>query len=684
MSRLTAFSWRFGMVERNALQQAGDGGRRIARCHRMPYGAALEPSGAVRFRLWAPAHARIAVAFEDGGAWPLQPVDDGWHELVTDRARAGSRYQFVLPNGLRVPDPASRFQPNDVHGPSEVINPAAYPWRDDGWIGRPWTEAVLYELHVGAFTPAGTFSAAIERLDHLARLGVTAVEIMPVGDFPGRRNWGYDGVLPYAPDASYGRPEDLKGLVEAAHARGLMVLLDVVYNHFGPDGNYLGAYAPQFFTERHHTPWGAAINYDGPDSRPVRDFVVHNALYWLEEFHFDGLRLDAVHAIADDSPEHILTEIARRARAAISDRPLHLVLENEENEARRLTRDADGRPCHYIAQWNDDVHHGLHVAATGEAGGYYADYRGRTDLLARSLAEGFAFQGEVMAYRDSPRGEPSAMLPPEAFVAFIQNHDQIGNRAFGERITALASSAAVRAIAAIYLLLPQVPLLFMGEEWGATQPFPFFCDFSGELAEAVRRGRRAEFARFPEFQAPAARDRIPDPQADSTFAAAKLRWNELALPEHAEWRELYRRLLATRRDSIAPLLPRLAGNAGSYTLLADNAFVVRWQAADDTVLCLAANLGDATDAKVPPTVGQIIWQEGEFGEDGSFGAWSLRWSIELPLEAMLGLDDAAITAASAEVPPAGDPPNAPEPAAEPHPEAPPIVAVTASTSGRAA
>jgi maltooligosyltrehalose trehalohydrolase len=349
---------------------------------------------------------------------------------------------------------------------------------------------VIYELHVGTFTPEGNFQAIIGKLDYLVDLGVTAIEMMPIADFPGRRNWGYDGVLPFAPDSIYGRPDDLKALVDAAHACGIMVFLDVVYNHFGPDGNYLAAYAPQFFNNNRTTPWGAAINYDGPHSRPVRDFAIHNALYWIKEFHLDGLRLDAVHAITDLGPRHLLDELAERVRAAAGARHVHLILENEENAATTLLRNARGQPLHYTAQWNDDLHHVLHVAATGEAAGYYREYKGDTDKLGRALAEGFAFQGEMMAYRGKPRGESSAHLPPGAFVAFIQNHDQIGNRAFGDRLGRIAPPEAVRAVAAMYLLAPQTPMLFMGEEWGASHPFPFFCDFGGELSGAVRNGRR--------------------------------------------------------------------------------------------------------------------------------------------------------------------------------------------------
>jgi malto-oligosyltrehalose trehalohydrolase len=558
----------------------------------------------------------------------MAAIGDGWHELETDRAAAGSMYQFVFAEGARVPDPASRFQPRDVHGPSEVIDPAAYEWRDAGWKGRPWHEAAIYELHIGAFTPHGTFLAAIDKLDHLTQLGITAIEIMPVADFAGSRNWGYDGVLLYAPDSSYGRPEDLKALVDAAHERGLMVFVDVVYNHFGPDGNYLRLYAPQFFTSRHKTPWGDAVNYDGESSANVREFVIQNALYWLEEYHFDGLRLDAVHAIIDDSPKDLLTELAERVRAAFTGRPVHLILENEQNQASRLERKPGDGPRWHTAQWNDDVHHVLHIAVTGEESGYYADYKSDTDKLGRALAEGFAFQGELMQYSGRRRGEPSAHLPPDAFVAFIQNHDQIGNRAFGERLGALAPPEAVRAAASVYLLLPQIPMLFMGEEWNAAEPFPFFCHFDGELGEAVRKGRREEFARFPEFQDPVKRARIPDPQAWETFASAKLNWEDARSAENAEWIDFYRRAFEARRRHIVPQLATMTGNACRYEIIGDGAVVVRWRLPERGVLTLAANLSKARVTNFPRANGVLVWQQGETGADGAFGPWAVRWSVE--------------------------------------------------------
>ena len=592
----------------------------------MPFGAEMQGDGSVRFRLWAPSHA--AISMELGGRpIPMARMADGWHELVTREASAGTHYRFILPDGLRVPDPASRHQPEDVHGPSMVVDPTSHAWQDAAWRGRPWEEAVIYELHLGAFTPEGTFRAAIERLDHLVALGVTAIQIMPVAEFPGRRNWGYDGVMPFAPDGTYGHPNDMKALVDAAHARGLMVFLDVVYNHFGPEGNYLHAISPAFFTNRHTTPWGAAIDFTGATSRPVRDFMIHNALYWIEEFNLDGLRLDAVHAILDDGPVHLLDELAQRIRSAVPHRPVHLILENEENEASRLARREDGDPRTYTAQWNDDVHHVLHVAATGEGSGYYADYRGDTPKLARALAEGFAFQGDHMPYRGHSRGEPSANLPPSAFVAFIQNHDQVGNRAFGDRLDALAPPEAMRAIAAAYLLLPQIPMLFMGEEWAATQPFPFFCDFGPDLADAVRNGRREEFARFPEFQDPAMRERIPDPMAETTFGSAKLRWDDTTSGPHAERLGWYRRILATRHAEIVPRMAAIR-RGGRALPHGEGCVSVIWPIeGTGEALHLLANLSGNASGMMAPVPGRVIWHEGDRIGDGAIAPWMVRWSI---------------------------------------------------------
>jgi malto-oligosyltrehalose trehalohydrolase len=614
---------------RGVLDLVRQGSARSRRAHTMPFGAEIRLDGSVRFRVWGPSHSSVSVELNHGDALiPMRQLEGGWHELVTDQAHVGSRYSLVLPDGTRVPDPASRFQPEDVHGPSEAVDPTAYRWRNVSWRGRPWEQAVVYELHIGTYTPEGSFRAVIEKLDYLAALGVTAIELMPIADFAGRRNWGYDGVALYAPDASYGRPEELKELIDAAHERGLMVLLDVVYNHFGPEGAYIHTVAPETFTQRHQTPWGAAINTDGEGSGVVRELFIQNALYWIREFYLDGLRLDAVHALIDDSPKHLLEELAERVRAAEPDRHIHLVLENEENAATLLTRESDGKPRWYSAQWNDDVHHVLHVAATGETQGYYADYQGDTVKLGRALAEGFAFQGELMPYRGHARGQPSAALQPVAFVAFIQNHDQIGNRAFGERLAALTRADSLRAIAAVYLLLPQIPMLFMGEEWGTVRPFQFFCDFGADLAQAVRKGRRAEFARFPEFQDPATRERIPDPTAEATFLASKLDWSELTREPHSGWYAWYRRLLDLRHREI---VPRLRGirRGGRFAVLGPGAVIVHWSIEESDVaeLVIETNLGDAPAGGFRQKSGRVLWQEGRVGEDGVFGPYSLRCSF---------------------------------------------------------
>jgi 1,4-alpha-glucan branching enzyme/maltooligosyltrehalose trehalohydrolase len=604
----------------------------------MPFGAEYRQDGSVRFRLWAPTARRIELRLENVGKanrFPLQRCAQGWFELITDAAKPGAFYRFQIDDGQKVPDPASRFQPRDVHGPSEVINPHAFDWQDDAWLGRRWEEAVIYELHVGGFTQAGTFSSACARLDYLADLGVTALELMPVADFPGRRNWGYDGVYQFAPDSTYGRPEDLKKFVQSAHARGMMVLLDVVYNHFGPEGNYLGLYAPQFFTDRHHTPWGNAIDFDGAASRAVRDFFINNALYWLNEYRIDGLRLDAVNAILDDSTPDILTELADVVRSTIEPgRHVDLILENDRNQSHYLQRTKQCRPRTYSAQWNDDIHHTLHVVVTGEKDGYYSDYSDRpVDRLGRCLAEGFAYQGEVSIYRNGEkRGEPTTGLPPTAFVSFLQNHDQIGNRAFGERILTIADPRAVRAASAILLLSPQTPLLFMGEEFGAQTPFLFFCDFEKDLAAAVTAGRRNEFARFARFSDPAAREGIPDPNDLTTFEISRLDWEVVTQAAHQEWLCLYRNLLALRSRHIVPHLSNGCDISASYKTRGDRGLAATWIFPDYGKLTLLANLGADPLSGFASPDSQIIYASEEVRENelqrGKLPAWSVVWFLK--------------------------------------------------------
>lgn len=576
------------------------------------------------FRLWAPLQQAVSLKIENSPAVSMAPGTDGWFSANVDGAGAGTLYKFVLDGGLEVPDPASRFQPHGPHGMSEVIDSETYAWRTGEWPGRRWEEAVIYELHVGTFTPEGTFLALIDRLDHLQSLGITALQLMPVNDFPGERGWGYDGVLPYAPHERYGRPEDLKALIDAAHERGLCIFLDVIYNHFGPDGNYLPTYAP-LFTDKHKSPWGQGINYDGEGSQFVREFVIQNALYWLREFHVDGLRFDAVHAIVDDSREHLLKQMARYIRTDISGRHIHLIVENEDNNSALLFRNNFGKPELYTAQWNDDIHHVLHVAATGEDFGYYADYAGDPGKIGRGLAEGFVFQGEHMPYRGSARGQPSDGLPPTAFIAFIQNHDQIGNRAFGDRLNETAPAYAIRAMAAIYLLSPQIPMLFMGEEWDARQPFPYFCDFNDDLNEIVRKGRREELSRLPGFSDGDGAASAPDPTRRETFLSAKLDWQAATSGEGARRLAHYRDLLAVRRSEIIPRLSGIGGGGSDYdargTLVA-----VSWALGDGTSLRLLANVGAEAVADVAPPQGRIIWTQGELASD-RLAAWSVIWSI---------------------------------------------------------
>jgi len=606
----------------------------------MMFGSAVLPTGGVRFNLWAPSATGVKLCLDPGQnqkILTMQTEADGWFGLETVKAKAGSLYLFRVNRELFVPDPASRFQPRDVHGPSQVVDPGAFDWHDDNWRGRPWEEAVIYEVHIGSFTTAGTFAGLMDQLGYLVDLGVTCLELMPVADFPGQHSWGYDGVFPFAPDSKYGRPEDLRKLVESAHAHNLMVLLDVVYNHFGPEGNYLHSYAAPFFTDRYQTPWGPAINFSGPNSHWVRQFFIENGLYWLEEYHFDGLRLDAVHAIHDNSSPHVLEEFALAVRQHFgTDRHIHLILENDCNEARYLERRPDGRPRLYTAQWNDDFHHTLHVLLTGETQGYYADYAEEPCRhLGRCLAEGFAYQGESSAYRDGEkRGEQSRHLPPLAFIPFLQNHDQVGNRAFGERLVVLTSAEPLQAALAILLLSPSPPLLFMGEEWGCSQPFHYFCDFEPELAALVTNGRHREFARFPQFTDPETRGRIPDPASGSTFASVILDRRNLNQPDGIQWLEFYQHLLVLRHREIIPLLPGIRPGA-TWQVDHGTMLEVHWPHAEGSRLQLVANLDSQPRPDVPLPPLPCLYATHETGERivaAGLPPWSVFWFLAPPPE----------------------------------------------------
>lgn len=563
----------------------------------LAFGASPLPSGATRFRFWAPAQTHVNVEVDGVLPVPMRAVGDGWFEAELS-CEPGARYFYRLANGLAVPDPASRAQADDVHGPSLVIDPRDYEWRHAGWRGRPWHETVLYELHVGAF---GGFAGVQAALPILADLGVTAVELMPINDFPGERNWGYDGVLPFAPDRSYGTPDELKALVDAAHGIGLMMFLDVVYNHFGPDGNYLSAYAPQFFRDDIATPWGAAIDFRRPE---VRRYFTENALYWLQEYRFDGLRFDAVHAISEAD---WLDEMAAEVRRSVEPgRRVHLVLEHDGNVADHLRRDFD-------AQWNDDAHHVLHALLTGESDGYYADYADRPARhLARALAEGFVYQGDTSAYRSGEaRGTPSSDLPPTSFVLFLQNHDQIGNRPFGDRLTEHVAPDMLEAAIALQLLCPHVPMIFMGEEDATRSPFLYFTDHAGDLAEAVREGRRREFAGFKGFAPGEGTSSIPDPNEPATFAQSRLAPDaEYGTARH----RLYRELLGVRREW---LTPRLAGARSLGASFVEPATVVaRWRMGDGATLVLACNLG-REPAQIERVQGDLLYESSPGAADAA-------------------------------------------------------------------
>ncbi|MGF9563475.1 malto-oligosyltrehalose trehalohydrolase [Neorhizobium sp. BT27B] len=595
------------------------------------WGAEYVAAGEVRFRLWAPGQKEVQLRL-NGEDTAMSASQDGWFEILATGVEPGAEYQFVLDDGLAIADPASRAQKGDVHGPSLVIDPTDYPWHTTGWNGRPWEEAVIYELHIGTFTAGGTFRSAIERLPYLAKLGITAVEIMPVAQFGGTRGWGYDGVLLYAPHSAYGPPEDFKAFVDAAHQHGLMVLLDVVYNHFGPDGNYLPACAPEFFHPDTPTPWGAAIAYDKP---AVRSFFLENALYWLEEFNLDGLRFDAVDQIRDDSEKHFLIEVAETIRAENPGRHIHLTTEDNRNITSLHERGEDGAVPHHTGEWNDDFHNVIHVIASGETDAYYKDFaKNPHKHLARVLAEGFAHQGEVAASTGKKRGNTSTHQPPTAFVDFIQNHDQVGNRALGERLLTLAGEDKVKALMTVLLLSPHIPLLFMGEEFGEDRPFLFFTDFHGDLAKIVREGRRKEFAGHAGFrEGEGDTSDIPDPNAKKTFDACKLDWDKLEKDIGRNWTGFVEDMLTLRHEKIVPLLGEARGHAGKVLSVEGGTIAVSWKLGDAT-LSMAANLSDEA-AQQPQLAGKIIHEttSGKAGNraganDGLLPPWNVVVTID--------------------------------------------------------
>jgi len=498
----------------------------------------------VRYRIWAPGKEVTAVISSAiGGSLrelPLGLEPQGYWAGIDSQGRAGDRYQYRF-DGRDWPDPASRFNPDGVHGAAQVIDPRDYCWGDATWNAPALSDLVIYELHVGTFTPEGTFRGAIEKLDHLVELGVTALEIMPVADFPGKRNWGYDGVSLYAPARIYGTPNDLRALIDAAHGHGLAIVLDVVYNHLGPDGNYLGAYSRDYFNPKHKTPWGDGFNFE---LQPVRDFFLENIAYWRREFHIDGFRLDATHAIADSSQRHILAELSELAHSLGA----FVCAEDERNEVRLLESCQSGG-LGLDAIWSDDFHHIVRVMLTGSREGYYASYQGTAEELAAALAHGWLLAGEARQPQSLGAFGAADQFAPSQFIFCISNHDQIGNHAFGSRLSQLIAPAAFRAASALLCLAPYTPLILMGQEWAASTPFLFFTDHEPALGRKVTEGRRAEFREFAAFHDPQAREKIPDPQAEETFLRSKLDWNEVNKEPHAGVLRLYRELFRLRRES---------------------------------------------------------------------------------------------------------------------------------------
>lgn len=603
---------------------------------RLPFGANVVDDG-VRFRVWAPASRSVDVVIYGPDAERVKPLaaeDDGWFSATVPGLGAGARYKYRLDDKDAFPDPASRAQPDGVHDASAVVDPS-FRWTDDGWRGVPADDLVIYELHVGTATEAGTFDALIERLDEIVALGANAVEPMPIAEFPGARNWGYDGVFLYAPESSYGGAEAFRRFVDAAHARGLAVILDVVYNHLGPEGNYLHAITGgQYFTGRHHTPWGDAIDYA---RQPVREFAIQNALYWAHEYHVDGLRMDATHAILDDSDQHVLQELAERVRGSLpADRHFVLIAEDERNERRVLLPAPEG--CGLDGVWADDLHHQLRRHTAGDHEAYFSDYTGSADDIVRTLRQGWFYTGQVSKNHEAPRGTPADGLPPRAFVHCIQNHDQVGNRAFGDRLTESISLDVYRAASALLLLSPYTPLLWMGQEWGATTPFQYFTDHPEELGKLVTEGRRKEFGKFSAFADPAVRERIPDPQAVTTFQNSRLNWDERERAPHAGILALYRELLRLRRTH--PALRRRDRDSFAVAALGEHGIGLRRTAEDGGALLLvvsfqgplSVDLGAMDETRAPAGRWELLLSSEEARFGGEAEGELVRLSPEGRLE----------------------------------------------------
>lgn len=592
----------------------------LRRRYFMPFGAQVLEGGRIRFRLWAPAAERVDLLLETthGGSVtiPMACTEAGWYELTSDRATAGDLYRYRIHGFGEVPDPASRYNPQGVHGPSQVLEPGQFVWNDRGWRGRPWEEAIIYQLHLGAFTPQGTFAAARERLDYLVDLGVTAIQLLPVGAFAGAHNWGFDGVLPFAPAASYGHPDDLKELIQAAHHKGLMVLLDLACHYFGPEGNYLSVYAPEFFARQATNLAGRSIDVTLPGGR---EFIIHNALYWLEEFHLDGLRLNA--ALFQDEQEQadLLAALARAVREGPGKhRHCHLLLSHDRRAARYLRWADHSDPRHYEAVWNNAAQQAMQDVLTGAPSGAVTAAQ-PLDQLGACLSRGGA------------AGESEPLLPT-AFVTFLQDYAQIGNQALGERLHQLTPPRPLGAMVATSLLAPMPPALFMGEEFAAAQPFLYFCDFNPHLVKDVAINRRKSFAHLKGFRTARTRARIPDPMDPATFQRCKLDWSSVQRSPHADWLYFYRRLLAVRRREITPRLSGMHEDRIRYLLSGDRGLSIQWTLGDDSLLTLLANYGPAPLDGLQAPAGTVLWSEpGDAAttlSQGRLPAWSVVWFLQ--------------------------------------------------------
>lgn len=582
------------------------------------FGADVLQDETVRFRLFGPAakHAQLVLSDREL-ILDMMSTGDGWHELTTDRAGVGSRYLFQLPSGKQVPDPASRFQPDGARHGSQVIDPSHFQWSDDAWRGHAWEMSVLYELHVGTFTSDGTFRAAIDKLEHLHELGINTVEIMCVAEFAGRWSWGYDPLLLFAPSSNYGTPDDMRAFVDAAHRIGISVMLDVVYNHFGAEGNFLPLYFPDIYSSRYETPWGKSLNFDGPDSKVVREFIIGNAFYWIHEFHIDGLRLDASHTMVDESPMPILDELAQRIHHLELSRPIHLVLEHEIPIPDRVGRNLSGAIHSYTAQWNYDFQNILTAVYGDFCKPEFAD---KTRTTALAVGEGY-----TVPLRNSG-SLPVYLAPPTSSVCFIQTHDLVGNRIQGERMIMRGGpDQMLRALASIYLLCPQIPMIFMGEEWGASTPFPYFADQSDEIVQQLVKHRQHQFAEMrpePDRRQVASAPGVAD---ESTFVSAHLDWNELALPKNSGWVSFYKELIALRKARIIPFLSNLVVLHSTVEIVGPGAFACAWNLDRGAHLYLAANLCSGTRANFPTQPGEEIWLSGASPDQHTLGPWAVRW-----------------------------------------------------------